>query len=450
MKHYDILVIGTGGGTKLIRPAVALGYRVAVIEKGRLGGTCLNHGCIPSKMLIHAADVATTIRTANLFSINARITSVQFEELVTRVSDTIDAESDSIEPVYTKTDGITLYRGHAVFTDNQTIRVNNQYLSAPKIIIATGARAYTPDIPGLQTYLTYKTALRLTKQPKSLIIIGGGYIATELGYYFAALGTDVTFVVRSSFINGEDPDVQAAFNRVMNQTYRVYSNATITQIQHTDTGVIASINQDNKTLTHEAEQVLLATGVVPETDALGLDNTDIIRTNKGFIQTDDHLRTSVSGVMALGDVRGYAFFRHTANFEGEYIFQRHIASTLSTPIQYPPVPHAIFTNPQVAGIGVQADARDTNFIIGLNYYKDSAMGMALRSEHGFAKVIFDRQSEKLVGAHIIGPEASTMIHMCMAFMHMNATLDDMNRMMYIHPALPEIVRNAVRKAVQNR
>jgi len=451
METFDIIVIGTGGGTKIVRPAAALGYRVAVIEKGRLGGTCLNHGCIPSKMLIHAAEVADTVAHAHRFDIEAAVNRVQFAQLVNRVSGVIDAESDSIEPLYARTDNVTLFKGAARFVSNTVVQVGDSRLTAPKIVIATGAKARIPAIPGLDTvpYLTYKTALRLTQQPASMIVIGGGYIAVELGHYFAALGTSVTFVVRSGLVPSEDRDIRAEFERVFKDRHTVYDYAAVESVESVPEGVCVTVQHQGSTHRLVAEQLLLAAGVVPETDQLGLENTDIRCCPKGFIQTDDHARTAVDGVVALGDVRGQEFFRHTANFEGEYVFQRHVAGTESGPMRYPPVPHAIFTDPQIAGVGICEPADASGLIVGMNTYKDSAMGMALRSEHGFVKVLFDRSSLRLVGAHIIGPEAATMIHTCMAFLHMKATVSDMAGLMYIHPALPEVIRNAVRNAVHN-
>lgn len=452
MESFDVIVIGTGGGTKIIRPSAALGYRVAVIEKGRLGGTCLNHGCIPSKMFIHAADVADTVANAHRFDIDASVNRIHFEALVNRVNSAINAESDAIEPLYARTDNVTLVKGAARFISNTVVQVGALLFTAPKIVIATGARARIPEVFGLDTvpYLTYKTALQLTQPPKSLIIIGGGYIAVELGHYFSALGTAVTFVVRSGLVPGEDPDIRTEFERVFKDRHTVYDYTTVQAVEPVANGVCVTINQHGSTHQLVAAQLLVAAGIVPETDQLGLENTDVTCCPKGFIQTDDHAQTASDGVVALGDVRGQQFFRHTANFEGEYVFQRHVAGTESGPMRYPHVPHAIFTNPQVAGVGLSEPADASGLIIGINTYQDSAMGMALRSEHGLVKVLFDRTSLRLVGAHIIGPEAATMIHTCMAFLHMKATLSDMAGLMYIHPALPEVIRNAVRNAVQNK
>jgi dihydrolipoamide dehydrogenase len=193
----------------------------------------------------------------------------------------------------------------------------------------------------------------------------------------------------------------------------------------------------------------VAAGVVPNTDTLGLENTDIKVNDHGFIQVDDCLRTTAEGVYALGDCIGRYLFRHSVNFEGEYLFRTLFVEKRTEPIRYPPVPHAIFTHPQIASVGKTEDQlkeEGIDYVAGVNPYEKSAMGMARLSDHGFVKILIDRKTQKILGGHIIGEEASDMIHMIIALMTKDGTLDDLLNMIYIHPALPEIVRNAARKA----
>ena len=207
--------------------------------------------------------------------------------------------------------------------------------------------------------------------------------------------------------------------------------------------------QDGKNLSVNAETLLIATGITSNVDTLDLISTDIEILPGNFIKVDEHLETSVHGIWSMGDCIGKYFFRHSVNFEGEYLFDYIFGGKTKTPIHYPPIPHAVFTHPQVAGVGATEDELKTkgiDYVVGLNPYKSSAMGMALLSDHGFCKILVERKSRKILGGHIIGPEASDMIHMIIAYMNMNGTLDDMLRTIYIHPALPEIVRNAARKA----
>lgn len=451
-KHFDVITIGSGGGAKISSPAASMGYKVAVIEKDRLGGTCLNRGCIPSKMLIHPADVAIQIKEAHRYDIhnNPQFT-VDFAKLINRISATVDGDSDKIAASYGKHPNITYIKGEAKFIDNKTIEVNGEQLTADKIFIAVGTRPYTPHIPGLDgtPFMTSTEALRNTVLPESMIILGGGYIACEIGHAYGALGTKTHFLVRSSLLRQEDSEISAEFNKVFSQYHDVQLGAIPSQVEYTNNQFTVHYTQNGQTKTMTAQALLVATGIKSNTDTLDLINTDIELQSEGFINVNEFLETSVGGIYALGDCIGRYFFRHSVNFEGEYLFDQIFGGKPRTPISYPPVPHAVFTYPQVAGVGKTEDAlkkEGIDYIVGLNPYKSSAMGMALLSESGFCKLLFDRRSKKLLGGHVIGDEASDMIHMVIAFMNMNATLDDMLRTIYIHPALPEIVRNAARKA----
>ena len=452
MIKYDLIIIGGGGGLKL-RPASELGKKVAVIEKEDLGGTCLNRGCIPSKMLIHAADVADEVRNAPHYNLKKLPTpQVNFKELFDRVTTFIQGDSKSIVKSYKKNPNVDFYHGHARFVDNQTIQVKGKKLTADKIYLAPGTRPSIPAIPGLEgtPFLTSREALRQTKQPKSMIVIGGGYIATELGHLYGALGTKVEFFVRSTLLRQEDNEVSAEFSREFTSKYKVNLHTITTRVDYKKGKfTVWGKTEQGKTIKRTAEALLVSTGIQPNTDDLGLENTSIKIDDNGYIKVDKRLQTSVKNVYALGDVIGRYFFRHSVNFEGEYLLESHYTNPSTKPIKYSPMPHAVFSSPQVAGVGATEEQLKENgidYVKGLNHYKNSAMGDALRSEYGFAKLLFDRKTKKLLGAHIVGREASNMIHMLIAYMNMNATLDDILKTIYIHPALPEIVRNAARKA----
>ena len=447
------MVIGSGGGSKITSPAAKLGLKVAVFEEAALGGTCLNRGCIPSKMLIHPADVAVTINEAAKFDINLDpLFTVNFENLINRISNTVDSDSQKIEASYRKSAQIDFYHTRAKFVANKIIEANGEQMTADKIFIATGARPQIPDIDGLHEtpFMTSTEALRNTKLPRKMIIIGGGYIAVELGHAYGALGTEIHFLVRSRMVKKEDWQVADEFERVFSKLYHVHLETIATKVRYTPNQFTVTFNdRQGKESTLACDALLVATGIVPNTDDLGLENTDIQLHPDGFVKVDDHLQTNVPDVFSLGDCIGHFLFRHSVNFEGEYLFNRLFVEKNNNPIIYPPVPHAIFTHPQIAGVGKTEDElkkASVDYVVGLNYYKDSAMGMALLSDHGFVKILIERKTKKLLGAHIIGAEASNMIHILIAFMNMNATLDDLLNMIYIHPALPEIVRNAARKA----
>ena len=243
-KPYDVIVIGSGGGSKITRPAANLGFKVAIVDMGRLGGTCLNHGCIPSKMFIHPADLVVESEEASRHEVYFEKPKVNFNKLVERVTKTIDEESDSIKPVYEKHPNIDLYEGKASFIDshNLSIRLNspeiendkersgsegsksNIILFGKKIVFCTGAKPMLPSIPGLEgtPYWTYKEALRPTTQPESLIVLGGGYIGSELGHFYGSVGTKVSFLLRSEFLRPEDDEIKYQFNEAFSKRFDSY------------------------------------------------------------------------------------------------------------------------------------------------------------------------------------------------------------------------------------
>lgn len=453
MKKYDVIVLGSGGGAKVVSPAAKLGLKVAVIEKDALGGTCLNRGCIPSKMLIHPADVAIQIREAQKFDIQTdSLFTVDFQSLITRISNTVDGDSQKISVGYNKNSNIDFFHHEGKFVADKIISVDGQKITADKIFIAVGARPHIPNIPGLAgtPFMTSTEALRNTILPQKMIVLGGGYIGVELGHAYGALGTEVHFVVRSKFLRDEDAQVSEEFYKVFSKYHKIHLGFTPSHVEYRNNRFTLTCR--NASGTEEkltADALLVATGITPNTDSLSLENTNIELDENGFVKVNGCLETNVEGIYALGDCIGRYLFRHSVNFEGEYLMRTVFVQKSREPIRYPPMPHAIFTHPQVAGVGKTEEElkqEGVDYIVGLNSYAQSAMGMALLSDHGFVKILIDRKTRRILGAHIIGPEASNMIHMLIAFMNKEGTLDDLLNMIYIHPALPEIVRNAARKA----
>lgn len=453
MKHYDIIVIGSGGGTKLVRPVADLGKKVALAEMESPGGTCLNRGCIPSKMLIYPADLIHLTKNLDRFQIKKTGEwEVDFPSLIDRISKTVDDESLSIPPVYENHPNIDYFPTKARFVGEKEIQVNDEIITGEHIVIAVGGRPQIPNIEGLSEtpYWTSREALRAKQLPKRMIVYGGGYIGLELGMAYAGFGTDVTFVVRSQVLREEDHDIRDGFQEALQKKANLHSGVTLHRVSHKD-GIFTVELSDAKRTVLSADALLIATGLIPNTDDLGLENTKIKLDPNGFIQTNDYLETSVSGIYAIGDAIGRYFFRHSVNFEGEYLFQNIYRNKNPIPIHYPPMPHAVFTYPEVASVGLTEEACRTagfDYIKAIHPYSGSAMGMARLPEEGFVKIIMDCNSKKILGAHIMGDEASNMIHMLILGMSAGCTIDDYLQMIYIHPALPEIIRNAFRKLKQ--
>jgi len=460
MKQYDIIIIGSGGGTKL-RPAADLGKRVAIIEKDKLGGTCLNRGCIPSKMLIYPADLMTHWKEdkEHFFITGGDNASVDFKKLIERTNTLIGNDSAGIETQYANHPHVDYYNGHGRFVGPKIIEVNGEQITAETIYIATGARPSIPPIPGLAgtPFMTSTEALKNTVQPKKMIVIGGGYIAVELGHFYGAVGTEVHFIVRNEMISAEDKDVREVFTKDFADRYSVHQRKDIVRVEHVD-DVFTVYIQDRETGQESSivgDALFVATGITHNSDDLGIENTGVTTDERGRVVVDGFLETQEPGVYALGDVVGNFYFRHSVNFEGEYLFAQHYQGATKQEIDYAPVPHAIFTYPQVAGVGVREDdllkagkIAGVDYVTATNQYKNSAMGQAMQSEIGFVKLLADKNSRKLIGAHIIGEKSSDIIHMLIAYITMGATVDQLLEMIYIHPALSENIRNAARKLVK--
>lgn len=476
--HYDVITIGSGGGAKVSTPAANLGFKVAMIEHGfdvfgthkaGLGGTCLNRGCIPSKMLIHPADVMVELREAERFGIKATTEGIDFESLVTRVSDTIDKDSNSILPGYEGKPNKHLYRDTAKFIGNKTLQVGDKVITADYIFLAAGAEPSVPPIAGLEgiPYLTSTEALRLPKLPKKMIVIGAGYIACELGHMFGALGTEVHMMARSELLRAMDGEAKAEFARVFSERYFCHIGVDMQRVEHSEADgfTLHYLDKDKQPQTLTADQLLVCTGVTPVGAKLDLEKTGVELRKGGFIQVDDRLRTTCPGIWSFGDLAGNYLFRHCANFEGEYLLENVIhplaelrkdgraRSEISVPdyapIEYTGMPWAVFSNPQVAGVGMseeEVQAAGIAYVKGVNPYRKSAMGDARLSDHGFVKVLIEQGTRRILGVIMVGYEASTMIHTVIPLMRLGGKLDDLLYMIYIHPALPEILRNACRKA----
>ncbi|HLC71662.1 MAG TPA: dihydrolipoyl dehydrogenase [Candidatus Nanoarchaeia archaeon] len=451
MKSFDLIVIGAGSGLTIAVEAANRGLKTAIIEEGSLGGTCLNRGCIPSKMVIHSADVAEEIRRANLFGLKASLTGIDFRKVTTRASHTVDEDSKSIELSLRQGKNPFLFKSRAKFIAPYTLQVGTEKIVGKKIVIAAGARPTIPPIPGLDKvpYLTSTEALRQTRLPKSMIIIGGGYIGAEMGHFYAALGCKVTVIQRGSLlVPREDNDVAELFTKLWRQRYGVVCDCDILRVEKKGKNIIVHTKHGGKEKKFVAEKLLIATGVKPNSDTLDLSKTGIKTNEKGFIAVNTYMETSFKNIWALGDIAGVYLFKHSANLEAEYVLQNLFGKKKA--IDYYPMPHAIFTSPQIAGVGMteqEAREKNKNYVVGKYEYQHTGMGAALEEKDGFVKFIVDRKSKEILGCHIIGPDASTLIHEVVVAMKAGRrrALDILRETVHVHPALSEVVQRAARK-----
>ena len=355
VERFDLIVIGSGSGLDVANAIASRGVKVAIVEKGALGGTCLNRGCIPSKMLLHSADVVETIRTANLFGVHVKGYDIDFPAIVRRVTESVDRDSAGIEQAFRTIDNPKLFKGDANFVGMKTLQVGGETLQADRILIASGGRPFIPDVPGLREsgFITSDEALRLRTQPRELTILGGGYIAVELAHFFGSLGTRVHIVQRHRvLVPREDEEVSKRFTEVFRGKHDVLTSHEPVRVSKQGGQYHVTIRGDRGgEQALESDTLLVAAGRTPNSDLLDVAKTGVKTDAKGFVVTDEYLRTNVPGIYALGDAVGHFLFKHSANLEAQYDYYNLLDPENPIPVDYNAMPHAIFTTPQIAGVG---------------------------------------------------------------------------------------------------
>jgi dihydrolipoamide dehydrogenase len=450
MKEYDLIVIGSGSGLDVASGLARRGKEVAVVEPGRLGGTCLNRGCIPSKMLIHRADVVAQIQESEKFGIHSNLEGIDFEEIVEEVNHEVHSDAENIEESLKQSENHSLYQEEARFVDEKVIELKDsgEKINSDTIVVAAGSRPFVPPIDGTDEvdYLVSTDALNPDYQPEELVMIGGGYISLELAHFYHSMGTEVTILERGDkVLKREDEDISEKITEIAEKRYNVELEITATEIREEDgRKIVIAENSEGEEVRFSGDEILFATGRVPNTDSLKVEEAGIETTERGFIQTDEKMRTNVDGVYALGDIADNWMFKHSANHEAEVVF-KNIVSGDQKDVNYPAMPHAVFTSPQIAGVGKteQELEEEDQKCVSVSYdYSDTGMGGALKEEDGFVKVLVDPEG-KILGCHIIGPHASQQIHEVLVAMEAGSgNVKDIQETIHVHPALNEVVQRA--------
>ncbi|MBB4910479.1 mycothione reductase [Actinophytocola algeriensis] len=448
MTNFDLVIIGTGSGNSILDERFA-GQRVAIVEKGTFGGTCLNVGCIPTKMFVHPADLAATPAKAARLGVDLSLDGVRWTEIRDRIFGRIDpiaAGGREYRINHPDNENVTVYEGTARFTGPRTLDVDGETITADRMVLAAGARPVLPDIPGLDEvgYHTSDTIMRLEELPRHLTIIGSGFVSAEFAHVFASFGVEVTVIARSgALLRGEDSDISSRFTQLAAQTWDVRLNRKVLGASRDAAGI--RLELDGESLT--TDLVLVAIGRTPNSDLLNLPAAGIEVASSGHVVVDEFQHTTAEGVWALGDISSPVELKHVANHEARVV--RHNLLNPAAPIaaDHRYVPHAVFTSPQVAAVGLteeQARARGVRYVTATQDYAGIAYGWAMEDTTGFAKLLADPASGQLLGAHIIGPQASTLIQPLIQAMSFGLDARSMASGQYwIHPAMPELVENAL-------
>ncbi len=450
MERFDVLVIGSGSGMLIASTAVGSGLKTAVVENGPMGGTCLNRGCVPSKMLIYPADVVSTIKAAQRLGVNAAVNSIDFQNIMSRMRTLVNGDSGAQANAVQVTSGLTWFKETGKFTSDYTMQVGMQAVTAERIFIVSGARPSVPPVKGIEQvdYLTSDTVLQLETPPASILIIGGGYIGAEYGHFFAGIGVKTTIIQRPfRLVPEEEPEISDLLKTELQQRMAIHVGFEVVSARQEGKvkTVVARNREDGSLKEFTAEALMVATGRVPNSDLLQPEKTGVKLDERGYIKVNEYLETSKRNIWAFGDAIGKEMFKHVANYEAGVAWHNAVHEH-KAPMDYSVAPHAVFTHPQVASVGLkEADAKQQGYkiLVGKAFYKDTAMGGAMGEPAGFVKVIVERETGKLLGGHIIGAEASVLIQeITNAMVTADKSYAPIMRAMHIHPALSEVVQNA--------
>ncbi|WP_218081642.1 dihydrolipoyl dehydrogenase [Anthocerotibacter panamensis] len=449
---FDLLIVGAGvGGHGAALQAAARGLKTAIVEYREMGGTCINRGCIPSKALL--AAVGTLRRFTHAESLGISIGPVSFdrtkiaghaEQVVTKIRSDLTRSLDKLK--------VTTLQGKARVVAPQQVEVATvegpQTFTARDIIIATGSLPFVP--PGIQTdgrtVFTSDEAVRLDWIPEHLCIIGSGYIGLEFSDVFTALGSQVTMIeALDRLLPGFDPDIARLAERILLKPRNITTHIkTLAREVHPGTPVRIVLG-DGREL--KADAVLVATGRIPLTRELGLEHVGVDLDRRGFIPVDDRMATPVPHLWAIGDATGKMMLAHTASAQGAVAVD-NISGHPRT-IDYRAIPAAVFTHPEIGSVGLtEPQAKDAGYPVATvrSYFGGNSKAIAQNETDGVCKLVWDKDTGILLGAHILGPEASLLVAECAQAIAMHATVQDLARIVHTHPTLSEVLEEAYKRA----
>ena len=449
MESFDLIVLGGGRAANLAFAAGKAGWKTALIEKDRLGGTCPNRGCVPSKLLIGFAEAARQVREAGRHFIDAEYRGADLKRAFASVHDYL-AEVDPRYAGRAEDSGVTLIRGEGRFVGHKRIAVGDRELTAERIVVATGSRPKDPPFPELPVWTSDDLFPLEADPPKSLLVVGGGFIGTEMAAFFAAMGTRVTLFSRGGKLLGrEDEDIETVFRTEFARSAETHCHAQLEDLQHDGSAFTATFTIHGEGRSFTAERILFAIGRLPVTANLNLEATGLRADPRGFLSVDEHLETAVPGIYAAGDVNGRYMLQHAAAFEVLYLRNRLLKGK-EGPIDEGKIAHAVFSHPEVASVGYtesQLKERGIPHVAVFEDWQASARAMALRVDYPRTKLLVSPKDYSILGCHLVGPEAATLLHQVMAVIHLKNDVRELAGMIYIHPALNECFLPAAVQAI---
>jgi mycothione reductase len=451
--RYDVVVIGAGdSGLSIAFGAAAEGLKTALVDKGKVGGTCVNYGCVPSKTLIHVADRILEIRETAKLGIHAEAINADFKTVMDRMRSVVGSGTNSIRKAIGETENLDFYNTECHFIDDRTIRAGNELIRGKKIFIASGSRPLIPPVRGLDKihFLTNESVLELENLPGSMIIIGGGYIGVEYAHFFSALGTKVSVVERNTrLLPFEEPEISELLKNELSKRVQLYMGAVVNQVarDRDDRSYLVIINNldSGKSVEISAEEIMVATGRKSNADLLKVENAGIEMEGAHFIKVDDHLQTNKKHIWAVGDAIGRAMFTHAGDKESEIAWQ-NARQRKKVKMDFESVPHAVFSYPQIASVGLTEEQarKQYDVVAGRAKYSDTVMGEAMMETEGFAKAIVAKDTGRILGFHIIGPHAAILLQEVANAVINKHDVGSVAGCMHIFPALSGLIPEALK------
>ena len=444
MPTYDAIVIGSGqAGTPLSQKLAERGWSVALVEKENLGGTCVNTGCTPTKTMVASAQVAFYARNAGQWGVRAGQVTVDLAKVVARKDRVVDQSRSGLNRKIEERPNLHFYRGHARFLSPHEVRVGAEVLESSRVFIDTGTRPDVPTLAGLQgiDFLNNASIMQLTEVPEHLIVLGGGYVGMEFGQMFCRFGSKVTIVQREQqILPHEDADVAEALQQALEREgLRFVLGAQASHVETEQGGIALHVQVAGSTQTARGSHLLVATGRTPNTDDLGLAAAGVKTDERGFIRVNNRLETSVPGIWALGDVKGGPAFTHISFNDYQIVYANLIEGKALT-TDHRPVPYGVFTDPQLGRVGLtEREARAAGFKLKIGKIPMSWVARAIERDEtaGLLKIVVDAESDRILGAAILGSEGAEIVQILHAVMLAGAPYTLLKGAVFIHPTLAE-------------
>jgi pyruvate/2-oxoglutarate dehydrogenase complex dihydrolipoamide dehydrogenase (E3) component len=446
MTSYDAIVIGAGqGGPPLAHKLADLGQRVALIEREHLGGSCINYGCTPTKTMIASARIAHYARRGPEFGVHTGDVQINLREVVARKDAMVKQWRDGQQGHVDRRDTLDLYRGHGRFTGPHEVEVNGETLTSDRIVINTGTRPRILPLPGLDEvgYLTNRNIMDLTEVPRHLIVLGGNYLGLEFGQMFRRFGSEVSVVeINGQITPREDEDIAKTLQEALEEEgMRFHFGASASAVARTADGIEVTLQPSGggATTTLQGTHLLMSIGQVPNSDDLGLDAAGIETDRGGWIKTNGRLETSAPGVWAVGDVKGGPAFTHVS-YDDHLVIYDNLIEGKDRTIEGRILPYALYTDPELGRVGLsEKEAREAGYKLKVGSIPMAWVARAIeRSEtKGMMKVVVNAETDRILGAAMLGAEGGELIQTIMTLMLADAPWTLFEKRMFIHPTLTE-------------